>query len=285
MIDIIVLLAVHNRKQLTFNFLKSITNQSFPAGKYKIIVVDDGSTDGTYEMINNEYKNVILLRGDGSLFWTASTNLAIKYAMDNFRPKYFITVNDDTEVDYYFIEELYRAALDNYKSIIGCFSYDIEDKKKLLYDGSVVNWFTGRINELNSNYRGNQEKSYLPLTYYIGRGVMIPADVFKKYGLYDEVNFPQSWADNELIFRAKSHGFKVFSTRKAVQYIYIDESKHLKLKKNRTITNFFNYLFVQKGGGNILLYSKYVIKSYPVWGVPTCLLSGILSRLIGYWKN
>jgi GT2 family glycosyltransferase len=284
MIDIILLLAVHNRKQLTFNFLKSITTQSFPNERFKIIVVDDGSTDGTSEMIEELYKDVILLKGDGSLFWTASTNLAIKYALDNFDPKFFITVNDDTEVDYYFTEELYAAAINNSKSIIGCFSYDIDDKKKLLYDGSVVNWFTGRICELNSNCKDNIDKLYIPLTYYIGRGVLIPSDVYKEHGLYDAVNFPQSWADNELVFRAKFHGYKVLSAPKAVQYIYNNESPHLKLKKDKSVNNFLNYLFIQKGGGNIISYSKYVIKSYPFWGVPLSLLFGILSRVIGYWK-
>lgn len=284
MIDIIILLAVHNRKQLTFNFLKSITTQSFPNERFKIIVVDDGSTDGTSEMIKKHYQDVILLRGDGLLFWTGSTNFAINYALDNFDPKFFITVNDDTEVDYYFTEELYAAAINNSKSIIGCFSYDIDDKKALLYDGSVVNWFNGRICELNSNSKDNIGRSYIPLTYYIGRGVLIPAAVFKEHGLYDADNFPQSLADNELIFRAKSHGYKVLSTRKAIQYIYKNESKHLKLKKNKTINNYFNYLFVQKGGGNIISYIKYVIKCYPVLAIPGCLLVGIFSRVIGYWK-
>jgi GT2 family glycosyltransferase len=284
MIDITVILAVHNRRELTSSFLNSITTQSFPADKYKIVVVDDGSNDGTSEMITEQYNSVILLRGDGSLFWSASTNLAIKYAIDNLKPKYFITVNDDTEVDYYFVEELYKAARANYKSIIGCFSYDIEDKQKLLYDGSVVNWYNGRINELNSKEKNNVSKLYIPLTYYIGRGVLIPTEVYEECGLYDFINFPQSWADNELIFRAKRHGYRVMSTPNAIQYIYSDKSQHLKLKKNKTIINFCDYLFKQKGGGNVILYSKYVINSYPLKGIPISLLSGVLSRVIGYWR-
>ncbi|MCF2518423.1 glycosyltransferase family 2 protein [Dyadobacter sp. CY351] len=282
MTKICVVLAVHNRKVLTQNFLDSISRQSFQ--DYKIIVVDDGSTDGTSEMIKANFPNVKLISGDGTLWWTASTNLAVKYAIDSLKAEYICTVNDDTEVDFYFLEELYNAAKGIDKAIVGCFAYDIENRSKLLYDGSTVNWLTGKINVLNSEGKNNKDKDVLPVTYYIGRGVLIPSTVFKEAGFYDEKNFPQSWADNDLIFRAKEKGYKVFSAKKAKQFIYADESSHLKLKRAKTLSNFKRYLFKQQGGGNVIAFSKYVTKNYPWYGIPSSLINGILSRILGYWK-
>ena len=279
---IAVVLAVHNRKQLTDRFLASITKQSLDS--YVVIVVDDGSTDGTSEMINEKYSDVQLLRGDGSLWWSASTNMAIKYALQEFNPDYICTMNDDTEADYHFLEELYKVAHTHPKSIVGCFSYDIKNPTNLLYDGSCVNWITGRISEVNSDKAYNKNRNIIDVTYYIGRGVLIPSDVFRQCGLYDAERFPQSWADNDLIFRAKRQGYKVLSTRRAIQYIYHDESTHLHLKKRLTINNYIKYLFLNQGGGNILVYSKYVIRSYPWYGVPTSLVTGVISRVLGYWN-
>jgi len=282
MIKIAVVLAVHNRKALTDRFLKTIIEQSFDG--YKVIIVDDGSTDGTSEMITEKYPDVHLLHGDGSLWWSASTNMAINYAMHEFKPEYICTMNDDTEADYHFLEELYKVARANEKTIVGCFSYDIKKPDKLLYDGSCVNWLTGRISDVNSDKEINKNKNVIDVTYYIGRGVLIPSNVFSQCGLYDAERFPQSWADNDLIFRAKKRGYKVLSAKQAIQYIYHEESTHLHLKKKVSLKNYINYLFMNRGGGNILVYSKYVLHSYPWYGIPTSLVTGIMGRVLGYWK-
>lgn len=282
MTKVTVVLAVHNRCKLTERFLETILSQSFT--DYQTVVVDDGSTDGTYEMISQKFPSVHLIKGDGNLWWTKATNIGVRYAIDQLHTEYICTMNDDTEVDYHFIEEIYNAAKNNAKSIVGCFSYDITNREKLLYDGSIINWLTGRITTVNSDRKAYSGQELIPVTYYVGRGVIIPAEVFGECGYYDEKNFPQSWADNDLIFRANAKGYKIFSSRKALQYIYPDESKHIKLKKRKSINNFINYLFKNQGGGNIILFSKYVVKNYPWYGVPTSLIGGILRRSLGYWK-
>lgn len=281
-VEITVVIAVYNRCSLTEHFLKTITSQSF--NNYQIVVIDDGSIDGTYEMIEQNFPKIHLIRGDGNLWWSGATNVGVKYAMHNFDTKYICTMNDDTEVDYYFIEELYKAAQVNSKAIVGCFSYDIKNRTKLVYNGSRVDWWTGKISTVNQSENIDSENSLIPVTYYIGRGVLIPSQVFIDCGFYDEVNFPQSLADNDLIFRAKRLGYSVYAARNARQYIYTDESKHLKLKMDRKITSFIKYLFINQGGGNVLTYTKYIIRNYPWYGIPSALLNGILSRTLGYWK-
>ncbi len=282
MTKIAVVLAVHNRRDLTERFLKTIVQQSF--NSYQIVVVDDGSTDGTSEMIERYFPQVHLLKGDGSLWWSASTNMAVEYAIGKLNAQYICTMNDDTEADFRLLEELYYAAKINYRSIIGCFSYDINQPDRLLYDGSRVNWWTGKISTMNSTKHKYNKQALIPVTYYVGRGVLIPSQVFIDCGYYDAKRFPQSWADNDLIFRAKRAKYRVFSARNARQYIYPDESNHLKLKSQKKLRNFMNYLFVNQGGGNIVAYTKYVLRNYPWYGVPVSLLNGVLSRILGYWK-
>lgn len=282
MTRIVVVLAVYNRKKLTERFLHTILNQSF--SDYKVIVVDDGSTDGTSEMISEKFSNVHLIKGDGNLWWAASTNLGVDAAINNFDAEFICTMNDDTEVDFFFLEELYKGATKNKDSIVGCFSFNIYNKRELLYDGSIVNWITGKVRTINSKFSSFQNQDLIPLTYYIGRGVLIPSRVFILCGYYDAITFPQSWSDNDLIFRAKRFGFRVYSARNAIQYIYPEESGHLKLKKEKSWNSYLKYLFINQGGGNIIAFSKFILKCYPWYSIPVSLIFGSLRRILGYWK-
>lgn len=67
---IYVILAVYNRRKVTEQCLKNLLNQTYKA--FEIIVFDDGSTDGTFEMIKKKYPEIILLKGDGNYWWSKS---------------------------------------------------------------------------------------------------------------------------------------------------------------------------------------------------------------------
>ena len=67
-----IVIPCFNRKKLTRGCLQALENQTYK--DFKVIVVDDGSTDGTANMITREFPETILLFGDGNLFWTGATN-------------------------------------------------------------------------------------------------------------------------------------------------------------------------------------------------------------------
>jgi len=79
--DISIIVPTYNRKIFLENCLKSLFNQTYPKNQYEIIVVDDGSTDGTREMIKR-------LKTDSNLRYfyqenqgpAAARNLGIKNA-------------------------------------------------------------------------------------------------------------------------------------------------------------------------------------------------------------
>lgn len=91
---IYIVIPVFNRKHFTRECLKSLqrqTNQEF-----KAVVVDDGSTDGTADMLRAEFPEVDVLFGDGGLFWTASVNMGIRHALKA-GADYVMTLNNDLE--------------------------------------------------------------------------------------------------------------------------------------------------------------------------------------------
>ena len=56
-IEVSIIIPTRNRKNMLRDVIKSLFNQTYPKDKYEIIVCDDGSTDGTEEIVKNMMKN------------------------------------------------------------------------------------------------------------------------------------------------------------------------------------------------------------------------------------
>lgn len=89
-----IILPVHNRRETTLKCLAHLKKQG-DLNAYHIIVIDDGSTDGTSQAIASQYPTVHLLKGDGNLWWTGAIKLGMEYAVSK-GSRYCVWLNDDT---------------------------------------------------------------------------------------------------------------------------------------------------------------------------------------------
>jgi len=91
-----VLLTCHNRRQATLRCLAAVDGQRLPERLLvSVFLLDDGSTDGTGEMVGRTYPQVRLLEGSGDLFWCGGMRQAFAKAMqEDF--DYYVWLNDDT---------------------------------------------------------------------------------------------------------------------------------------------------------------------------------------------
>lgn len=93
---IAVLMTCHNRQEKTIKCLRALLSNEIPEQvSLHIILVDDGSTDGTGKAVSEEFPEVEIISGDGSLFWARGMHKAFAKALaDGF--DFYLWLNDDT---------------------------------------------------------------------------------------------------------------------------------------------------------------------------------------------
>ena len=58
---VFLLLPVHNRKEVTGEFIQCLLRQTYQS--YRLVLIDDGSTDGTAEMVSQAIPGVVVIQG------------------------------------------------------------------------------------------------------------------------------------------------------------------------------------------------------------------------------
>lgn len=275
-----VVIPVHNRIKFTRDCLKSLQNQVWKG--FQTIVIDDGSTDGTSEMVLAEYPEAFLLKGDGNLWWSGATNLGVKYSLEA-GANHILTLNDDTIAPPDFMQMMMKWATKKPLALFGALALDTESGKPV-YGGEVIDW-QGVKSTLLLDFLSPEERTGIHrVTHFPGRGLLIPSAVFKKIGFYDAKNFPQTAADYDFTLRAGRAGFEIYCNYDSPLYTYPHESGGSAYRINKSFRNYYSHLFDIKGGGNLRFFTLFCFKNCPKRYMPYFLLKGSLQRIFGYWR-
>lgn len=216
---IYIITPVLNSKAVTLRFAASIKKQTYKS--FKLVVVDDGSTDGTSKALAERHPEVKVLHGNGDLWWSGGTNKGVKYALRS-GADYILTINHDVTLKSDYLSELVKCALEHPDSLIGSMVVNRSDKKSVWFFGAGYDPKTG----LNAHTTGQIGEFTVPKEslWLTGMGVLIPARVFKKIGFYDDVNFPLYFGDADFSERARRTGFKLWVSPDAVVYGDINDN-------------------------------------------------------------
>lgn len=113
MLNIAVLITVHNRREKTLRCLRSLSETIPGEGDFrlKLFLTDDGSTDGTAEAVRagSFPFEVSILQGDGNLFWNGGMINSWKAALAEGGWDGYLWLNDDTVVLREFWDDLKEA--------------------------------------------------------------------------------------------------------------------------------------------------------------------------------
>lgn len=90
-LDVSIIIVNYNTKELTRNCLKSVFDKTNGIS-FEVIVSDNGSNDGSVEMIKSEFPQVVLIENNANLGFGAANNRGLKIA----KGKYILYLNSDT---------------------------------------------------------------------------------------------------------------------------------------------------------------------------------------------
>jgi len=110
LVDLSIIIVSYNTKEITRQCVDSIIGAEITVS-YEIIVVDNGSDDGTTEMIESSYKKVILIKNRKNLFFSKAINQGIAIA----RGLYIMLLNSDTIFKKRLAETLIEFLVRNHK--------------------------------------------------------------------------------------------------------------------------------------------------------------------------
>lgn len=192
-------------KEETCICLRSIAGLDFPC---RVIVVDNGSQDGSVDYIRERFPKVELLELPTNLGFAAACNRAIEHALKNNDCQYIFILNNDTIIQNHALAELIEVAEAHLEvGIFGPKIYYLDDPQIIWYAGARRRWGvlaaaeTGR----GSLDRG-QFRELRSVDYIFGTGMLIRKNVFDKIGLFDE-KFFLYLEDLDFCLRAQNAGF------------------------------------------------------------------------------
>ncbi|MCB0490377.1 MAG: glycosyltransferase family 2 protein [Cyclobacteriaceae bacterium] len=242
---IYVVIPVYNRKELTRRCLESLSKQTYP--KRVVIVIDDGSSDGTSHMIASEFPWVRLLQGGGDLYWTGAVNLGIKYALKEANASdYVLLLNDDLVVHEQYLFNIFAAAQARANSIIGSLEV-MDDAPDIIINGGIeIDWISAKVVVLNRNCKVDDFPSQFvtDVSTVNGRGSLYPVSVFHDIGLFDDVHFAQC-GDTELPRRACLAGYSLVVSYDALVRTTRAQSfrTNINTSEQYRFSDFYTYFF------------------------------------------
>ncbi len=209
-----VIIVNYNRKKLLKNCVGSVTTQS--VNDIETIVIDNGSSDRSVEMMKLDYPEVKLIENKKNLFFCKANNQGIEKSKGDF----ILCLNSDSVLDRDLKEALSSFNLDKR---IGMVSGKILRMDKKTIDSTGL--FVARNRKpLERGYGKPDKGQYENSEYVFGvsgscmfmKKAMLE-DIRDENGYFDET-FEIYYEDLDLCWRAQKKGWKAYYNPKAVAY-------------------------------------------------------------------
>jgi len=193
----------------TAECLHSLRKLDYP--RYNVVLVDNGSTDGSIERLQSVFPEVKIIRNSENIGYAGGNNIGIEYALSK-DVDYIILLNNDTIVDINLATELIQASHTSENvGIFGCVNYYYNDRKRIQFSGGTFDWKTGDIIDTTRHEIDEGQFQLLKeVDTVAGSCLFLPTRVIKTVGLFDNRYF-LTFEESDLCCRVKKAGYKVYT--------------------------------------------------------------------------
>lgn len=198
-----IIIPVYNQFAYTYSCLRAIAEHSGSVS-YEVILADDCSTDLTLQ-IEKVVKNIRVIRTDENLRFLKNCNYSAKFA----RGKYYLFLNNDTQVQPGWLEPLVKLLEEN--PDIGLTGSRLVYPDGRLQEAGGILWKDGSAwNYGHGNNPALPEYHYVKEVDYIsGASMMVRCELWKQLGGFDERFAPAYCEDSDFAFSIRKAGYRV----------------------------------------------------------------------------
>lgn len=192
-----ICIANYNGRDVLEACLNSVFLQDFPH-PIEVIVYDDASTDGSWDIVSEKFTDVQLIKSDSNAGFCVSNNRMVARA----KGRFILLLNNDAELRRDALSTLFNCAVkENIDSIIGLPQYNMQT-------GELID--IGNLFDLFLNPIPNQDKSRRNVGMVIGACMWFPRKLWDELGGFPEW-FESVAEDMYLCCLARLKGYPVIA--------------------------------------------------------------------------
>lgn len=197
-----------NGKELLLETLASVRQMTYP--NFKIIVVDNGSSDGSQEAVRALHPEVVLLENGKNLGFGEGNNAGMRYALAHGADWIFLLNNDILVAPDLLTQLMNVAVSDASTGILGPKIYYQSQPDTFWYAGGRVNFFTGMTSHrgIRETDRGQYDRIE-DTDYVTGCAMLVRRQALERAGMFDPVYFPIYAEDADLSVRVQRAGYRL----------------------------------------------------------------------------
>jgi len=283
--DISIIIPTHNRKNVLKRCILALTAQTYPRSEYEIIIVDDGSKDGTGELVQSLQGNpdcMLRLLAQENRGPASARNLGIQHAIGDI----LLFLGDDIISTADLISrhsKLHERYPDDHVAVLGHVTWSPE-----IRINPLMRWLESSGVQFGYGTIKNPEN--VPFNYFYTANVSVKKRFLLKNGLFDE-DFPYAaWEDIELAFRLSYEGLRIVYDPKALAYHEHEVNQETIAKRSR-LAGRAMALFHQKHPEAKGVLSPVgrrrfrILRKLPLWFPPSSLAKWVPQKSLYAYYN
>lgn len=209
--EVIVLILSYNGKELLEDALSTYLANDYP--NFRVVVIDNGSTDDTQEYVQQYYPRAEVIRLDKNQGYSGGFNFGLDYAFNQQQADYVLITNNDVKADTKIVSALVSQAMTDQRIgyVTGkAYYYDQPDTLQTVgkYEDPIV-WNGSHIGsrELDKGqYDEPAERFFIDDIF-----MLVSRSLYLDVGGYDTNFFIQS-EEYDWQARGKAAGYKIMYT-------------------------------------------------------------------------
>jgi len=219
---------------------------------YHLLLIDDGSTDGTVEMVRERIQNVTVLKGTGAWWWSGSLQQGIEWLKKNNinLNDIVLFINDDVTFDKFFLKTALELIKNKGEKAL-LLAQLIDKQSGLLLESGIE----ADLKRMKFKRASSPEKINCLST----RGLFLIFSDLLSIGNFYPLILPHYWSDYEFTIRAHRKGFQLYT------------SKELTVAFDEKQTGFHNF--------GLMKFSKFAVKFFSKKSVPNPVYRSIFITL------